>query len=116
VFILCDFVDRIALVARKSALCLCAESCSRVNQNEPALVLLKADSLQRRLDFRIRHKHLPDQSRPVVLDHDHDQGLVQTHIDIFKPVLGEVKTIAESVDTPQFAALSHDESAWALYP
>lgn len=71
--------------------------------NERALLSVLADTfafshslLQCRLDFRVRHEQLPNESRRVVLDHDHDGGLVQNHIDVFKLILGEVKTIAEA--------------------
>src|SRR6266498_4348686 len=40
----------------------------------------------------------------MVLDHDHNGALVQTHIDVFKPILGEIEAIAKAIDAPQFTA------------
>src|SRR6266496_2218152 len=40
----------------------------------------------------------------MVLDHDRNGGLVQTHIGVLKPILGEIEAVAKAIDAPQFTA------------
>ncbi|MCI0748227.1 MAG: hypothetical protein L0Y58_22715, partial [Verrucomicrobia subdivision 3 bacterium] len=55
-------------------------------------------------NLRAGHEQLSLQSGAMIFNHHRDGGLDQPHVDIFKPILGEIEAIAEAVAAPYFAA------------
>src|SRR5580698_7040304 len=59
---------------------------------------------QHLLNLRIRHKRLPDQATAIVLDHDDDRRLIQSHVNWRHPIELLIDGIARSVDAPEAIA------------
>src|SRR5207302_1867047 len=49
-------------------------------------IRLESDSIESRLDFRVRHEELPNEAGPVILNHHDDEGLIESHVNVFKPL------------------------------
>ena len=54
-------------------------------------------SLQSVPDIRMAHEQIPDESTPVILDHDGDWSLIKPHENRRHPVLGQIESVAEAI-------------------
>src|SRR5579871_5624521 len=61
----------------------------------------EADGLQGGGDFRVGHEVFPDEARPVVLDHDNDLRLIESHPNGLEPVLRLIETIEKAIGAPR---------------
>ena len=66
----------------------CNQPHPRILGRDGVCVRLESNGLQRGLNLRVRHEIFPNQAAAIVLNHDRDNGLVETHPHLLKRVLG----------------------------